>query len=202
MRNETEILGLFNFVNKTVGRVDVLVNNAGVTRETSLINVSSEGLRTTFEVDVLAPVLCSREALKIMFDKQIKSGYIMFTNSIHGERIVESHPPMRPDIYVYEAAKHALKVIREGLRQELRARGSRIRVGEVSPASVVTNIYESTISRDDKDTENVKRLFHDAPSVEQFERLSPDDVAEAFVYMLQAPERMDINTIVLSNIPK
>lgn len=203
--NESEIKAFFKFVDDKLGRVDVLINNAGVTRMTSMIDASSEGMKTMFKLNVLAPVFCTREALAIMEKRDIKNGYIMFNNSIHGHKVEHQKKDgsgKLKAIYPYEATKHALKVLAEGLRQELRAKGSKIRVGNVSPGAVETEIEDSMPARDKNHAYKKETLDQELDDRGEAYMMAPDDMADAFVFMLQMPERCDVNEIIVQHMPK
>ena len=197
---EDDIVEMFREIRETqeLGRVDVLINNAGVLHITSLTEPSAAALQSLFATNCIGACLCTREALKIMKLKGIDSGYIMFTNSRAGHTIM----PAAVGMYPYTATKWALRATVEGLRQELRAQGSRIRVGEVSPGAVSTDIAQS-FQKSDEDKQTVdKTLVGFQKSLTILEPMDPMDIADAFVYMLSAPERADVNEIMVNHMNK
>src|SRR4029450_6320884 len=85
--------------------------------------------REMLEVNVLGLSIATREAITDMERRGI-SGHIVHVSSMAGHRIPG------PDSGMYAATKFAVRALTEGLRQELRARQSRIRVSCLSPGYV------------------------------------------------------------------
>ena len=100
----------------------VLVNNAGYLSEELLTEGNTETWKRGFDINVLAPCIATREAVKIMRKHDIK-GHIIHINSIGGHKV----SPV-PKVNVYPATKFAITALTETLRQELNALGSKIRV--------------------------------------------------------------------------
>jgi NADP-dependent 3-hydroxy acid dehydrogenase YdfG len=131
MRVEADVLRLFAEVRECFGGVDVLVNNAGLGRSAPLSSGATEHWREMLEVNVLGLCIATREALQDM-ERRGVAGHIVHVSSMAGHRVPG------PDSGVYAATKFAVRALTEGLRQELRARKSDIRVSCVSPGYVDT----------------------------------------------------------------
>lgn len=158
---ETEVVELF----KTVGRVDVLVNNAGVSLIKQLQDVTYEEFEKIFAVNVGGAFLCSREASKGMIARQ--SGLIVNISSVWGEvgGSCES---------VYSASKAALIGFTKALAKELGYSG--IRVNAVSPG-VVDTPMNAHFSKEEMDA-----LKEDIP----MGRIGVgEDVAKAVMYLAE-----------------
>jgi NAD(P)-dependent dehydrogenase (short-subunit alcohol dehydrogenase family) len=112
-------------VAEKLGRLDVLVNNAGLSTAKPALETTVEDFDETFAVDVRAALLASVEAARAMGDE---GGVIVNITSVH------EHVPRR-GFAVYAAAKAALGMLTRGLAIEL---GPRIRVVSVAPGVIAT----------------------------------------------------------------
>ena len=121
--HETDVVRLF----EKIGRVDVLVNNAGVALVKQIQDVTYEEYQRLFAVNMGGAFLCSREAAKQMI--QAKSGLIVNISSVWGE-VGGSWES------VYSASKAALIGFTKALAKELGYSG--IRVNTVSPGVIDT----------------------------------------------------------------
>lgn len=111
------------------GRLDALVNNAGIGVGGPLELVSPEDLRMQFEVNVFGQVAVTRALLPAL---RVARGRIVFISSIGGRVSVPFNGP-------YAASKHAIEALGDALRGELYS--SNIRVCMVEPGSVKTPIW-------------------------------------------------------------
>ena len=111
-----------------LGRLDVLVNNAGLSPAKAFFDLTVEDFDTTFEVDVRASFLLAQAAARRMRD-QGGGGSIVNITSVH------EHIP-RPHFAIYAAAKAALGMLSRGLALELAELN--IRVNSVAPGVVET----------------------------------------------------------------
>ena len=107
------------------GRLDVLVNNAGLSTAKPVLELTVEDFDRTFAVDVRAAFLASQEAARLMGDA---GGVIVNITSVH------EHVP-RPGFAIYAAAKAALGMLTRGLAIEL---APTIRVVAVAPGVIAT----------------------------------------------------------------
>jgi NAD(P)-dependent dehydrogenase (short-subunit alcohol dehydrogenase family) len=108
-----------------LGRIDVLVNNAGVVTAKPFLDLTVADFDITFAVDVRASFLLAQAAAKRM----TSGGSIVNITSVH------EHIP-RPNLSVYAAAKAALGMLTKGLALELGERN--IRVNSVAPGVIAT----------------------------------------------------------------
>jgi NAD(P)-dependent dehydrogenase (short-subunit alcohol dehydrogenase family) len=114
------------------GRLDVLVNNAGLSTAKPALELTVDDFDATFDVDVRGAFLASQEAARRMTD----GGVIVNITSVH------EHVP-RPGFAVYAAAKAALGMLTRGLALEL---APTIRVVAVAPGAIAT---ERNVEADD-----------------------------------------------------
>ena len=110
-----------------LGRLDVLVNNAGVTSAKPALELTADDFDHIFSVDVRAAFLLSRAAVPAM--RAAGGGSIVNVTSVH------EHVP-RPGFVLYATAKAALGMMTRGLALELAADG--IRVNAVAPGAIAT----------------------------------------------------------------
>ena len=82
LTQEAAITALFATVTKTYGRLDVLVNNAGVATHINTEDISLEYWREVLDINLTAPFLCSREAIRIMKAQTPQGGRIINIGSV------------------------------------------------------------------------------------------------------------------------
>jgi NAD(P)-dependent dehydrogenase (short-subunit alcohol dehydrogenase family) len=115
------------------GRLDVLVNNAGVTLSKPALELTAEDFDRIFSVDVRGAFLAAQEAARVMGEE---GGVIVNITSVH------EHVP-RPGFALYAPAKAALGMITRALALEL---APRVRVVSVAPGAIAT---ERNVEADD-----------------------------------------------------
>jgi short-subunit dehydrogenase len=119
------------------GRIDVLVNNAGVSQRSLFAETGPDVIRRLVETDFLGPVLLTRAVLPGMVTR--KSGYVVLVSSLAGK----VGAPLRA---AYAASKHALHGFADSLRAELWQHG--IGVTVVAPGFVRTEISLNALEGD------------------------------------------------------
>jgi NAD(P)-dependent dehydrogenase (short-subunit alcohol dehydrogenase family) len=135
------------------GRLDALVNNAGVAVGGIVEALDLEDLRHQLEVNVVGPVAVTQALLPAL---RAAAGRVVFMSSVSGR---VSAPVMTP----YTASKFALEAIADGLRVELRQWG--IRVILVEPGSIDTDLWRGAEAQFDAGvaamTDEHRRLYGD-----------------------------------------
>jgi NADP-dependent 3-hydroxy acid dehydrogenase YdfG len=170
---------LDNLVSKAVeafGRLDVIINNAGISRLSRFDDLQVEDWEEMIDVN-LKGVLYGIAASLPVFRKQ-NSGHIINIISTAGLKIV----PMQG---VYAATKNAVRTISEALRQEA---GDNLRITGISPGFVKTNLADSIKDADIRKTVTTK--------AEQI-AISPTAIAEAVIYAIGQPSNVDVGDIVI-----
>ncbi|WP_301360306.1 SDR family oxidoreductase [Stutzerimonas nitrititolerans] len=135
--DETQVARLFATIDEQFGRLDVLVNNAGMLeRQMRLDEMDAARLIRVFAVNVTGSFLCAREAVKRMSTRHGgKGGSIVNVSSIAAKLGA-------PNEYIdYAAAKGAIDSMTLGLAKEVAAEG--IRVNAVRPGVIRTEIHAS-----------------------------------------------------------
>lgn len=110
---EEELLNVFKWISMNVGVVNILINNAGVYRDTNLIDGNSNEWKKVLMTNVFALSLATREAIKIMRQADIQ-GHIVNVNCLSGHRNL-----YYSNMNLYGASKHAVTALTETFRQEL-----------------------------------------------------------------------------------
>jgi len=180
MRREDQILRLFAVARERFGGVDILVNNAGLGRAAPLGSAATELWREMLEVNVLGLAIATREAIRDM-ERRGVAGHVVHVASMAAHRVPS------PESGMYAATKFAVRALTEGLRQELRAKKSPIRVTAVSPGHVFTEFAD---------------VFSGTPGAQaaidaRSKILEPSDVAGAIVWIVTRPPHMEVHDLLL-----
>jgi NAD(P)-dependent dehydrogenase (short-subunit alcohol dehydrogenase family) len=135
--DEDAVVRMFEEIDRELGRLTSLVNNAGITgRAGRLESYDAAAMRRVLDVNVLGAMLCSREAAKRMSTRRGgKGGTIVNLSSIAA--VLGGAGSWLP----YAAAKGALNSLTIGLSRELAAEG--IRVNAIMPGLIDTEIHEA-----------------------------------------------------------
>lgn len=169
---------LIQYTMEKWGRIDILVNNAGLMPLSFIKNLHVDEWDRMIDVNIKGVLYCTAAALPHMLST--KSGHIVNVSSVAG-RIVF------PAGSVYCATKHAVTAFSEGLRQELSVRKN-IRVTCVEPG-VVTTELTNTIT-----DESLQSFVEGAKKMES---LQSQDIADAILYAVSAPNHVNVNEILI-----
>jgi NADP-dependent 3-hydroxy acid dehydrogenase YdfG len=167
-----------NTVIKKWGRIDILINNAGLMPLSYFKNCKVKEWEQMIDVNIKGVLYCTSAVIPYMIDK--KSGHIVNISSVAG-RIVFAGGS------VYCATKHAITALSEGLRKELSPEYN-IRVTCIEPGAVTTELLETI-------TDESMSKFIEASK--DMERLQSEDIANAILYTIQAPNHVNVNEILL-----
>ncbi len=132
-----EVDTLFQKVMDTWGRIDVLVNNAGITRDTLLLRMKPEDWQRVIDLNLTGVFLCTRLAAKTMLKQ--KSGRIINIASVSG---LMGNPGQAN----YSAAKAGVVGFTKTVAKELATRG--VTVNAVAPGFIETAMTEAVKSED------------------------------------------------------
>ena len=167
---EDQVLALFEQVDRELGRLTGLVNNAGVVDvQARLDEMSVARLKRMFDINVIGALVCAREAVKRMSTRHGGSGGAIVNVSSAASRLGA------PGQYLdYASAKGAIDTFTIGLAKEVAAEG--IRVNAVRPGLIDTEIHASGGLPD-----RVRELAHLVPMQRGG---SAEEVAEAIVWLL------------------
>jgi NADP-dependent 3-hydroxy acid dehydrogenase YdfG len=160
------------------GKIDILINNAGLMPLSYFKNCKVKEWEQMIDVNIKGVLYCTSAVIPYMLDK--KSGHIVNVSSVAG-RIVFAGGS------IYCATKHAITAFSEGLRKELSPEHN-IRVTCIEPGAVTTELLETITD------ESMSKFVQASNSME---RLQSEDVANAILYAIQAPNHVNVNEILM-----
>jgi NADP-dependent 3-hydroxy acid dehydrogenase YdfG len=160
-----------------LGRLDVLVNNAGVMLLGPIENAPTEEWREMIHVNVFGVLYCTHAALPLMHAQG--SGHIVNVSSVAG-RVA------RAGSGVYNLTKFGVGAFSESLRQETVEMG--VRVTLIEPGAVDTEL--ASHNRPEV-REQISKRFGDIT------RLEAEDIAGAILYAIGQPRRVSVNEMLI-----
>jgi hypothetical protein len=165
-------------VGEVVSEVSILVNNAGLGKGAGPLQEGSiDDWDQTIDTNIKGLLYMTRLILPHMVKRN--AGHIVNIGSVAGRWTL-------PGSVVYCATKFAVRAITDGLRMDLM--GSKIRVTNIEPGMVKT---EFSLVRAEGDKAKAEAVY------EGFEPLQPEDIAEAVIWCLDRPPRVNIQELVV-----
>ncbi len=176
VRRRDDLVALVALACSRYGKLDVLINNAGVMPISPFDDLRVEDWETMIDVNIKGVLYGIAAALPVFREQ----GYGQFVNtaSTAAQRIV-------PTQSVYAGTKMAVRAISEGLRQEA---GDSLRVTIVSPGMTQTNAADSMT-----DPEVRARIRERQATI----GMPPDAVARAIAFAIAQPDGVDVGEIVV-----
>ena len=153
-----------------------MLNNAGIMPRAPLERLTVDDWDRMIDVNIKGVLYGIAAALPVM--KEQRSGHFVNVSSVAGHKI-------SADGVVYAATKHAVRVISEGLRQEVKPYN--IRTTIVSPGAVATELIDSITEKDIRD---------DLAGWYEKTAIPADSFARAVAFAIEQPEEVDINEIL------
>jgi NADP-dependent 3-hydroxy acid dehydrogenase YdfG len=160
------------------GRLDILVNSAGVIQAGGIENADTAEWRRVVDVNLLATLYTCKAAIGPM--RAQGGGDIINISSTAGRRAASRFAP-------YSASKFALNAMTEGLRQEVGGYG--IRVCIIEPGATTTEVWEGVTDSRQRD---IMRQH-----VSKEGAMKPEDVAAAIVFVASLPPRANISELLI-----
>lgn len=161
--NSREVIAAFEEILKEFGRLDVLVNNAGITRDSLLLRMKEEDWDAVIDVNLKGVFLCAKEAVKAM----AKQRYGRIVNIASVVAFMGN-----PGQANYSASKAGIVGLTKTLAKEYASRG--ITANAVAPGFITTAMTDAL-------TENVKEEMKKAIPMARFGTI--EDVANAVVFL-------------------
>jgi NADP-dependent 3-hydroxy acid dehydrogenase YdfG len=168
---------LAQFALKQYGRIDVLVNNAGIMPVSQLNELRVNDWDNMIDVNIKGVLYGIAAVLPTMREQQ--SGHIINVSSVAGYSV-------SPTSSVYSATKFAVRAITEGLRQE-ESPASHIRSTIISPGITDTELTNSISSP------GIKAMASEFMKM----AISPYSIARAIAYVINEPDDTGVNEIVI-----
>jgi NADP-dependent 3-hydroxy acid dehydrogenase YdfG len=158
------------------GRVDILVNSAGIVRPGSVETADPAHWREQIEINLLAAMYLSQGVLPGMRER--RDGHIVNVSSTAGRYVGTRHSG-------YTASKHAVNAFSETLRQEVAELG--IRVTIIEPGATATEVFDSIPNAADRAamTQHITKAGN----------MSAEDVAGAILFALKQPPNVNVREI-------
>ncbi|WP_324721718.1 SDR family NAD(P)-dependent oxidoreductase [Salinimicrobium sp. HB62] len=179
LNNLEEIPAAVQKVAKEAGRIDVLVNNAGINMKKDFLEVTNEEFQNILHTNVLALFAISREVTRVM--KENGSGSIINISSMAAQYGI-------PRVIAYSASKTAIDGMTRAMAVDLAQFG--IRVNAVAPGFIKTNMSGKAL---DGDPERKKRVLSRTPMGKLGE---PSDVADAVFYFATSESKFTTGTVL------
>jgi NADP-dependent 3-hydroxy acid dehydrogenase YdfG len=176
VRHRSHLEALVGLAIERGGRLDVIVNNAGIGPISRFDALRVEDWDAMIDVNLRGTLYGIAAALP--FFKLQQSGHVINIVSTAGIKIL-------PTMGVYAATKNAVRTISEALRQEA---GPHLRVTEVSPGMISTN-FASSIT-DPTVKEAIGKRVSDVA-------ISPSSIARGIAYAIEQPADVDVGSIVI-----
>ncbi|HEX6611734.1 MAG TPA: glucose 1-dehydrogenase [Hyphomicrobiaceae bacterium] len=170
---EAEVKDLFEFARRTLGRVDILVANAGIQRDAGIADMTHAAWQQVLDVNLTGQFLCCREAVREfrrqpLTDKSRAAGKIVCVSSVHQVIPWAGHAN-------YAASKGGVDMMMQSLAQEVA--GERIRVNGVAPGAIQTNI--------NRDAWQTPRSREQLLQLIPYGRIGvPEDIARAVTWLV------------------
>jgi NADP-dependent 3-hydroxy acid dehydrogenase YdfG len=161
---------------QTYGRVDVMINNAGLMQQSPLERLKVDEWDNMIDINIKG-VLYGIAAVLPHMQRQ-KAGHIINVSSVAGHKVT-------PAGTVYSATKHAVRAISEGLRQEVKPYN--IRTTVISPGAVATELPSHITDRDA--SADIQKFY------EGF-AIPAESFARAVAFAMSQPEDVDVNEIL------
>ena len=161
---------------QTYGRIDVMINNAGLMPQSPLERLKIEEWDRTIDVNIKGVLYGIAAVLPQM--KRQKAGHIINVSSVAGHKV-------GPGFAVYAATKHAVRALSEGLRQEVKPYN--IRTTVISPGAVATELPNSVTEPDIG--ERIHKFYKEIA-------IPAESFARAVAFAMSQPEDVDVNEIL------
>ena len=174
--DKSQVDTLIGDVVAAFGRIDVLVNNAGLMAIAPMSQGRTDEWDRMIDINIKG-LLYGIAAVLPIFEKQ-QAGHFVNISSVAGVKVFS------PGGTVYSGTKFAVRAISEGLRHEV---GGKIRVTSIEPGAVDSELKFG--SGDTASRDNVVNFYQQA--------IPADSVARAIAYAVEQPADVDINEIVL-----
>ncbi len=161
---------------QTYGRVDVMINKAGLMPQSPLERLKIDDWNRTFDVSIKGVLYGIAAAVPHM--KQQKAGHIINVSSVAGHKV-------GPNFAVYAATKHAVRALSEGLRLEVKPYN--IRTTVISPGAVATELPDSVTEPDM--AERIRTFYESAA-------IPAESFARAVAFAMGQPDDVDVKEIL------
>lgn len=176
VKNKADLVRLVNTAVEQYGKLDVIVNNAGISQLSRIDELDVDGWEEMIDINFKGVLYGMAAAIPVF--KQQESGHIVNIISTSGIKIV----PMQG---VYAGTKNAVRTIAEAFRQES---DGTIRITGISPGVVKTDFADNIKN------EEMKTIIKD--NMENL-AISPYAISNAVIYAISQPADVEVGDIVI-----
>ncbi len=162
-----------------LGSIDAVVNNAGLMPLSFLKNGKLDEGNKMVDVNIKGVMNLVYAALPHMMEKN--NGHFVNVSSIAGKIVM-------PAGAVYSGTKFFVRAFSEGLRQEMAMNGKNVRVTDIQPGAVTTELMNTITDPE------VAEVFKQWP---QFDFLEADDIARGVSYAISQPDSVSVNEVTI-----
>ena len=175
--NRSDLKALVQKAVDTYGRMDAIVNNAGIMPIAPMSALKVDEWDRMIDINIKGVLYGIAAALPV-FEKQ-ESGHIINMSSVAGVKVFS------PGGTVYSGTKFAVRAISEGLRQEV---GGKIRTTCIEPGAIDSELKHGS---SDGDSDAALKELYDNWSI------PADSIARAIAYVIEQPVDVDVNEIII-----
>lgn len=176
VRKRGDLNNLVNLAVEQYGKLDVIINNAGVSEISRIDELDIDGWEEMIDINLKGVLYGMAAAIPVF--KQQGSGHIVNIISTSGIKIV-------PTQGVYAGTKNAVRTITEAFRQES---DGNIRITGISPGFVKTD-FVNNLKNEAMKNESLKRMEEIA--------IKPEAIANAVIYAISQPKEVEVGDIVI-----
>lgn len=169
MYQKKEVSDLFAKIKSEFGKLDVLINNAGIIITGKMTDFSLKNYDIMMQTNLRGLYVCCQEALKLMLPQ--KSGYIINMSSVAGIKGYEGQS-------AYTASKHGVIGITKSLAAEVYRDG--IYVSAILPGGVDTEL-----------------AWYARPDIDRSKLISPQDISDTVLYLLHLSDTAWVDQIYI-----
>lgn len=182
------IKSTFSKIEQKYGFIHILINNAGTGANTSILGPESnvDAIKNVLNLNLVGLIDCTKLGYELI-QKSNDYGHIVNISSVVAHKI-----PVQPEglttLNVYPATKHAVLALSEVLRQELSFLNQKVRISQISPGLVETEILDAYDPK-------VKEYYY-----KHHTYLSGKDVADALLYIIGTPPHVQIHDLIIKPV--
>lgn len=166
---EQDILSLFETIKDNLGKLDIVINNAGIGIWGKIVNFAIEDFDKLINVNLRGMYICCQQSMKMMIPAH--SGYIINISSVVGFKGY-------PNQSAYTASKHGVMGLTKSLSVEAQEHG--IRVSAILPSGVDTDLIVSA-----------------RPDLDRSVLIHPEDIANTVLYLLSLSDRAMVDQVYI-----
>ncbi|KAJ6649963.1 Farnesol dehydrogenase [Pseudolycoriella hygida] len=181
--NDHDVKTAFEWIEKKFGTVNVLVNNAGISTLSAIIDEGNDDeLKRVILTNLWGLVSASKKFISIVRKQNVVGAHLININSILGHDVVQTPIGRKPVLNVYPGSKFGVTAVSEVLRQEFSYLGLKTKITSISPGLVTTEMTTKN---------GADKMFKNTPS------LKAEDISQAVLYALSTPEHVQVHEITI-----